>query len=135
MKPLAITLLFSVVLIAPSALAAEPISKEHPGAVALSQENGGTWTYKSFPQLTRLYTSRNDARGSSNCDETCATAWPPLYATEQDAGKKVGHWTVIKRASGQPQWAYKGQPVYSRFHDLPADAHAVEVEGFRPLQP
>jgi len=33
------------------------------------------------------------------------------------------------------QWAYKGQPVYMRFHDLPLGPYAKEIEGFRLLQP
>jgi hypothetical protein len=57
------------------------------------------------------------------------------YKSFQESGKKVGYWSVIRRPDGNPQWAYKGQPVYMRFHDMPADPHAIEVEGFRPLKP
>jgi predicted lipoprotein with Yx(FWY)xxD motif len=138
MKVLALTLFLLGVLIPQSAAAAsktEPDSKEHPGVVALSKDADGYWAYKSFPQLTTLYISRKDAPGVSNCDERCTTVWPPLAATEQDVKKVVGHWTVIRRSDGLPQWAYRGKPVYLRFHDMPADPHAIEVEGFLPLEP
>jgi predicted lipoprotein with Yx(FWY)xxD motif len=134
----ALSLLFSfaLVLLPTAALGqSEPANKEHPGVVALSKDSGGVWAYKSFPQLTTLYTSQRDSRGKSGCDERCSSIWPPLAAGTQETGKKVGNWSVINRSDGRSQWAYKGQPVYMRFHDMPADPHAMEVEGFRPLKP
>ncbi|MCA0201329.1 MAG: hypothetical protein LCH56_10880 [Proteobacteria bacterium] len=139
MKALALSLLLSSVLITHptgSAQGAEPGIKEHPGDVALSQDAGGAWQYRSFPQLARLYISEKDRRGTSTCNEKCASAWPPLFSTEnKDPGQRVGQWTVIQRADGKQQWAYKGQPVYQRYHDMPFDPSAKDVEGFKPLQP
>jgi predicted lipoprotein with Yx(FWY)xxD motif len=31
----------------------------------------------------------------------------------------MGDWTVIRRDNGLLQWAYRGKPVYSMFHDAP----------------
>ncbi len=139
MKALALSLLLSSVLIAqPTRLAhgAEPANKEHPGDVALSQQSDGAWQYRSFPQLTRLYISEKDRRGASACDDKCALAWPPLFATENNkSGERVGLWSVIQRPDGKQQWAYKGQPVYQRYHDMPIDPAAKDVDGFKPLQP
>jgi predicted lipoprotein with Yx(FWY)xxD motif len=119
-----------------SAGGAEPKNKEHPDVVALSQSTSGEWVYKSFPQLTRLYVTTADGPRKSGCDDTCATAWPPLAARDDDkAGRKVGNWSVVVRDNGQKQWAYKGQPVHLRFHDLPEDSYGVDVEGFRQLEP
>lgn len=134
MKMPAVYLAPLIMLLAWPSIAAEPANKRHPGAVALS-EPGGVWTYKSFPQLTDLYISENDTLGKSNCEEACITAWPPLVATEHDRGEKVGDWSVIQRTNGELQWAYKGQPVYMRFHDMPAGSYAKQVEGFRLLTP
>jgi predicted lipoprotein with Yx(FWY)xxD motif len=133
-KIIAISMASYVALIATPGIAAEPENKQHPGVVALSQPEG-IWTYKSFPELTALYISKTDTPGKSNCDETCTTAWPPLLATSENAGEKIGYWTVIKRPNGQLQWAYRDQPVYLRFHDIPLGPYAREVEGFRVLQP
>ncbi|MCC6913127.1 MAG: hypothetical protein IT566_05450 [Rhodospirillaceae bacterium] len=139
MKVLALSLLLSSALIAqPARLAqgAEPATKEHPGDVALSQQADGAWQYRSFPHLTRLYTSEKDRRGVSTCDDECAQAWPPLFTTENtNTGDKIGLWSVIRRADGKQQWAYKGQPVYQRYHDMPMDPAAKDIDGFKPLQP
>jgi predicted lipoprotein with Yx(FWY)xxD motif len=137
MNALKISLLVSTLVVVPAAMAggAEPVVKEHPGVVALSQDAAGEWVYRSFPQITRLYVHRQDRPGKSLCDDRCASTWPPLLADDGERGRRVGAWSVIKRDDGQAQWAYKGQPVYLRFHDMPEDIHAVEVEGFRQLKP
>jgi predicted lipoprotein with Yx(FWY)xxD motif len=108
---------------------------EHPGDTALSQENSGAWVYKSFPGLTRLYIYDRDGVSVSRCTEGCASAWPPLLATIGETGEKVGDWTIIVRDDGRRQWAYKGHPVYTRFHDLEEDAQSLAAEGFHLLTP
>ena len=62
-----------------------------------------------------LYTFGQDAPGKSNCNDRCATAWPPLVAPAD--AKPVGKWTVIKRDDGSPQWAWDGKPVYTFVRD------------------
>lgn len=57
-----------------------------------------------------LYTFDRDAPGKSNCTGLCATSWPPLAATS-DTGA-TGDWSVVTRADGTKQWAYKGKPLY-----------------------
>ncbi|MEQ7919076.1 hypothetical protein ABQX22_07750 [Xanthomonas sp. WHRI 1810A] len=59
-----------------------------------------------------LYTFDKDtSAGKSVCNDTCATNWPPLAASESD--KSVGDWTVIKRDDGKFQWVYKGKALYT----------------------
>jgi predicted lipoprotein with Yx(FWY)xxD motif len=108
---------------------------EHPGDTALSQEDSGNWVYKSFPGLTHLYIYDADGLSVSHCTEGCASAWPPLLATIGKTGEKVGDWTVIARDDGARQWAYKGHPVYTRFHDLQEDPQSLAAEGFHLLTP
>ena len=63
-----------------------------------------------------LYTFANDTTpGKSACNGGCATAWPPLAATDADTG--AGDWTVITRDDGSKQWAYKGKPLYTFARD------------------
>jgi predicted lipoprotein with Yx(FWY)xxD motif len=59
-----------------------------------------------------------DTPGTSSCtlDKHCSRQWPPLIAPAD--AKPVGDWTVIKRPDGQPQWAYKGKPVYRYDDDI-----------------
>lgn len=108
---------------------------EHPGDTALSKEDSGNWVYKSFPGLGRLYIYDRDTLSASRCTEGCASAWPPLLATIRKTGEKVGDWTIIGRDDGARQWAYKGHPVYTRYHDLQEDAQSLAAEGFHLLTP
>jgi len=108
---------------------------EHPGDTALSQEDSGAWVYKSFPGLTRLYIYDKDGASVSHCTEGCASAWPPLLVTIGKTGEVVGDWTVIARDDGARQWAYKGHPVYTRYHDLDEDEKSLAAEGFHRLTP
>lgn len=110
------------------------IKMEHPGDTALSEDSPGKFVYKSFPALTRLYVYDKDPPGKSACNEGCSSAWPPLLVSGGETKDAVGDWTVIQRASGIRQWAYKNKPVYTRFHDMAPDAE-TEKEGFHLLKP
>ena len=77
----------------------------------------------------KLYIFDKDAAGKSNCNDKCATAWPPLMAAAD--GKAAGDWTVIVRKDGSKQWAYKGKPLYTWANDKkPGDATGDGVNGF-----
>jgi predicted lipoprotein with Yx(FWY)xxD motif len=104
----------------------EPSQLSHPGNVALVQSEAG-WTYVHFPTNLRLYVNDRDTPGSFGCDARCALAWPPLLAAA-DAGP-VGDWTVVIRDNGSRQWAYKGRPVYVRYHDSPNAPTGDGVDG------
>ena len=68
-----------------------------------------------------LYTFAKDTKGASNCNDGCAKNWPPLAAAAD--AKPMGEWTVITRADGSRQWAYKGMPLYLWVKDSkPGDA-------------
>jgi len=108
---------------------------EHPGDTALSQDASGHWIYKSFPALRRLYVRDGDGPSVSRCAEGCISAWPPLVATIGKVGERVGDWSIIARDDGREQWAYKGRPVYTHFHDLDEDTQALAAEGFHRLEP
>ncbi|MFT5297254.1 MAG: putative lipoprotein with Yx(FWY)xxD motif [Colwellia sp.] len=62
-----------------------------------------------------LYTFDNDTAnsGESTCFDSCATTWPPLYATSAD--QAYGEYSIIERNEDNTttfQWAYKGLPLY-----------------------
>jgi predicted lipoprotein with Yx(FWY)xxD motif len=73
--------------------------------------------YRSFPSGQRLYTFDRDPPGHSVCNVGCAMAWPPVLAPSDAAA--TGVWTIVRRADGSRQWAFRGKPVYTRFHDAP----------------
>ena len=63
------------------------------------------------PDAYTLYVTRRDTEPSvSTCFEACATEWPPVRASAD--AEPFGDWSLVERADGVPQWAYKGRPLY-----------------------
>ncbi len=56
-----------------------------------------------------------DAPDSTTDATSCAGVWPPLLAAVDAVA--TGDLTIIKRASGANQWAYKGYPLYTYIND------------------
>jgi len=56
------------------------------------------------PNDMTLYTFDPDVAGSgkSVCNGGCATAWPPLMASDSD--KPTGDYTIVTRDDGKKQW-------------------------------
>ena len=66
-------------------------------------------------KMMTLYTFAKDTPGVSNCNDNCAKNWPPLAAAAD--AKPMGAWTIVTRADGTKQWAYKGMPLYNWIKD------------------
>jgi predicted lipoprotein with Yx(FWY)xxD motif len=62
-----------------------------------------------------LYNFAKDSNGKSACNGSCATNWPPLKAAAD--AKATDSYTIISRADGSKQWAYKGKPLYTWKND------------------
>lgn len=58
-----------------------------------------------------LYVFANDTAGVSNCNDGCATSWPPLYA-DTGAVADGNRYSLITREDGTQQWAYDEQALY-----------------------
>ncbi len=67
-----------------------------------------------------LYTYDKDAPGKSDCTLLCAAAWPPLMVKKGE--KAAAGWSIVSRANGGEQWAYKGAPLYTYRLDIKAGA-------------
>ena len=80
-----------------------------PAGVHPMQASG--MTVLADAKMMTLYTFAKDQPGVSNCNDNCAKNWPPLAAAAD--AKPMGDWTVITRADGTKQWAYKGMPLYT----------------------
>ncbi len=78
-----------------------------------------------------LYTFENDrndtggdGNGDSDCNDACATTWPPLLADETSVAE--GFFTIITRDDGTSlQWAFKGLPLYT----FSGDSASGDVNG------
>jgi len=82
------------------------------------------------PNGLSLYVFAKDMAGSgkSVCVDTCAVNWPPL--TVAPTAKALGDYTIIARADGTQQWAYKGMPLYYFIKDTkPGDRNGDGVGG------
>ena len=101
-------------------------------------------TLTDFAGLT-LYAFDGDAkRDSQTCSSSgCDILWSPLVAPALAAD--LGDFTIVSRADGTKQWAYKKKPLYRFKEDkLPGDAKGLGVdkkwtvaavsENFRPPQ-
>lgn len=74
-----------------------------------------------------LYTFSNDVANKSNCNDACATKWPPLKASD-DATEK-GRFSIITRADNSKQWALDNRPLYRWINDTaPGDTTGEEVK-------
>jgi predicted lipoprotein with Yx(FWY)xxD motif len=93
----------------------------YPAEVALSEAGDKGYVFVRFPGAQRLYTYDPDRAGRSFCNEGCASAHPPILAPAD--AKPIGDWSVIRRDDGPMQWAYRGRPVYTLFHDSPNQPH------------
>lgn len=76
-----------------------------------------------------LYTFDKDTATTSACVDACAKNWPALTAAAGSANE--GNYTIIKRADGSSQWAYKGKPLYLWSKDMkPGDTTG---DGFKDV--
>ena len=106
-------LLVRTVLVAAalSAMAALPARAADPAKVAQTAKGA---TLVDDHGMT-LYTFDKDPAGKSACNGKCAKAWPPLMAG--NGAQPAGDWSIVTRADGSKQWAYKGQPLYTWVKD------------------
>jgi predicted lipoprotein with Yx(FWY)xxD motif len=105
----------------------------YPAEVALSEVGDKGYVYVRFPGAQRLYTYDLDHAGRSFCNEGCVSARPPILAPA--GSKPLGDWTVIRRDDGLLQWVYRGNPVYTLFHDAPNAPHGDGEGGVWHLVP
>jgi predicted lipoprotein with Yx(FWY)xxD motif len=117
--PLALALLLSP-LLSVAAQAQKPFDPAlpYPEEVAVSNDVGKGYVYRRFPGNGRLYTYDLDRPGQSLCNKGCDGQRRPVRAPS-GATKSIGDWSLVKRYDGTSQWAYRGKPVYTLYHDTP----------------
>ena len=108
-------------------LATPALSAEYLGGDVMSTDIGGKMVLTDFNGMT-LYIFDKDTAGVSNCYDTCAEKWPPLFA-DADAMAE-GDFSVVQRTDGTAMWAYKGMPLYYWVDDMaPGDTKGDGVGG------
>ncbi len=84
-----------------------------------------------------LYVSDADTAKRSACAGECARTWKPVEAWGL-AVPAFADWSLIGRADGTRQWAYKGRPLYRFANDFnPGELTGASEKGWHPvvLQP
>jgi predicted lipoprotein with Yx(FWY)xxD motif len=105
-----IALTASVALVLGASIASSQIAA--PVKIA-DTSKGKTWV--DADGMTLYTFDRDTTPGKSACSGKCATNWPPFTAAGD--AKTTGDWSVIVRADGSKQWAYKGKPLYTWMDD------------------
>jgi len=54
------------------------------------------------------------------CDSACTRVWEPVLAPE--VARSQGEWSVVDRATGVRQWAFRGEPLYTYALDESTDS-------------
>jgi len=67
------------------------------------------WMYADSRGMA-LYTYARDTARNSRCAGVCAASWPPALAPPRAI--HGADWSLIERADGTRQWAYRGAPLY-----------------------
>jgi predicted lipoprotein with Yx(FWY)xxD motif len=81
-----------------------------------------------------LYTYGADTTGVSNCAGSCLTDWP-IYSAASAPATLPANVTVIKRADGSSQYAYKGMPLYYFSSDTAGKVTGDGVNNFSAAKP
>jgi predicted lipoprotein with Yx(FWY)xxD motif len=63
-----------------------------------------------------VYVSDQDSAGKSNCRANCEETWVPVRAPA--LAQADGEWTIVERAAGVRQWAFRKQPLYTYTRDI-----------------
>ncbi|MGE3476406.1 MAG: hypothetical protein AB7H70_11430 [Rhodospirillaceae bacterium] len=77
-----------------------------------------------------VYAWDRDPPNKSVCHDACAREWQPVLAPA--SGKSQGEWSVVDRAAGVKQWAFRGKPLYTYTGDRkPRSLEGSDVPGWR----
>lgn len=111
---------------APTASAAPTATPAAVPAMQAQLLGSAGWT---SPNGMTLYVFAADSPNVSNCNGACAAVWPPFMAAAGAAA--TGNFSVITRADGSHQWAFKSQPLYNFTGDLkPGDTSGNGLNQF-----
>ncbi len=85
-----------------------------PAEVRLRESSAGQFLTDARGMSLYFY-AQDTQPGKSACVAECAKNWPPLRAAA--ALSSGGDWSLIERADGGPQWAWRGRPLYTFLKD------------------
>jgi len=116
---------------ASSSSAGQPAAKA--GVIIQVKTTSSGSQYLADGNDNALYTYGGDRPGVSNCSGSCVASWPIYQATSTTA--LPANVTVITRADGTKQYAYKGLPLYAFSGDSAGQATGDGVSNFHLATP
>jgi predicted lipoprotein with Yx(FWY)xxD motif len=124
-----------LLLTAALAVAAATAMAETTGKNTVNVQPGEYGDYLVNETGFSLYYFVNDApgNGTSTCSGACSELWPPFYVDSitVPAGLKSSDFTILQRADGKAQVAFKGWPLYLYSKDTAAGD--INGQGFRNI--
>jgi predicted lipoprotein with Yx(FWY)xxD motif len=79
--------------------------------LTVKRSSGGT-SYLTDKAGKTLYLFQADSNGKSNCNGSCAAAWPPLTGSVTAGTGVTGKMTTFSRSDGAKQAVLNGHPLY-----------------------
>jgi predicted lipoprotein with Yx(FWY)xxD motif len=120
-------------LVLPAAGATPAATASSAAAVVRVSHNDTLGQFLADGKGMTLYMYTKDAKGTSNCYDKCATAWPPLNtggAPVAGGGIDGSLLGTTTRTDGKTQVTYNGWPLYYWFKDQqPGDTTGQNVGG------
>ena len=110
------------------AMSGAPASAESHGNEYVHSRQFNGQVYVMYQDHMSLYTFDRDQVGISNCSGECASVWKPAVL---DAGVELGeNYSIIERADGSMQAAFRGKPLYLYAGDSkPGDINGDGIDG------
>jgi predicted lipoprotein with Yx(FWY)xxD motif len=90
-------------------LASAPLD-DAPAGITTERTAAGLALARHATGGTLYYPDRKETEAQSKL-------WVPLAAPVLATADKLGDWSVVTRADGSKQWAFKGRPLYTYAHD------------------
>ena len=88
--------------------------------IYMTKTNASGVSYMTDFNGMTLYTFDKDTSGVSNCTGKCLTVWPVYTSGTTAQGTFPTNISVITRADGSKQFAWKGMPLYYYANDQKA---------------
>lgn len=102
-------------LATPPGITLQNTIEQRPAPYVLLNIVKGPFRFSDSKGMTAYITDADTVAGKSSCEGDCAKDWPPVSAPA--GASPDGDWTIVARADGTRQWAYRGKPLYTSTRD------------------
>ncbi|HET8991570.1 MAG TPA: hypothetical protein VFN31_00860 [Candidatus Saccharimonadales bacterium] len=105
-----------------------------PSGIIQTKTAANVGKYLADSSGNALYIYGGDTKGVSNCSGACLASWP-VYSPTSSSASLPANISIITRADGSKQYAYKGMPLYTFTGDSPGQVTGDGVSNFHIAKP